>query len=127
MQRFLYLFISTNCSTCFRQFLHPSSGVQNCAYSVRYCQTNTAACCYRGCDGTQFHLIHEKMLHLVGCTLEIYYTITYIVKLYLHSQPTLQHVSVAATTVISEDNMTHKYIHARCDINSSVLKGEHEI
>jgi hypothetical protein len=42
MQRFLDLFISINCSTCFRQFLHPSSGAQNCTYSVRYCQTNTA-------------------------------------------------------------------------------------
>ena len=43
MQRFLDLFISINCSTCFRRFLHPSSGAQNCTYSVRYCQTNTAA------------------------------------------------------------------------------------
>jgi len=48
MQRFLHLFISTNCSICFRRFLRPSSGAQNCTYSVRYCQTNTAACCYRG-------------------------------------------------------------------------------
>ena len=53
MQHFLDLFISINCSTCFRRFLHPSSGAQNCAYSVRYCQTNTAACCYRGWDGTR--------------------------------------------------------------------------
>jgi len=37
MQRFLDLFISINCSTCFRRFLRPSSGVQNCTYSVRYC------------------------------------------------------------------------------------------
>ena len=43
MQRFLDLFISINCSTCFRPFLRPSSGAQNCTYSVRYCQTNTAA------------------------------------------------------------------------------------
>jgi hypothetical protein len=43
MQRFLDLFISINCSTCFRRFLRPSSGPQNCTYSVRYCQTNTAA------------------------------------------------------------------------------------
>jgi hypothetical protein len=35
---FLDLFISTNCSTCFRVFLRPSSGAQNCTYSVRYCQ-----------------------------------------------------------------------------------------
>ena len=39
MQRFLDLFISINCSTCFRQFLRPSSGAKNCTYSVRYCQT----------------------------------------------------------------------------------------
>jgi len=39
---FLYLFISINCSTCFRLFHRPSSGTKNCTYSVRYCQTNTA-------------------------------------------------------------------------------------
>jgi len=60
MQRFLDLFISINCSTCFRRFLLPSSGAQNCTYSVRYCQTNTAACCYYGWDGTSFHLIHDS-------------------------------------------------------------------
>ena len=60
MHRFLDLFISINCSTCFRRFLRPSSGAQNCTYSVRYCQTNTAACCYRGWDGTHFHLIHDS-------------------------------------------------------------------
>jgi len=32
--------------------LRPSSGAQNCTYSVRYCQTSTAACCFRGRDGT---------------------------------------------------------------------------
>jgi len=25
-------------STCFRQFLRPSSGAHNCTYSFRYCQ-----------------------------------------------------------------------------------------
>jgi len=43
-----------NCSTCFRRFLRPSSGAQNCTYSISYCQTNTAACCYRGWDGTAY-------------------------------------------------------------------------
>ena len=38
MQRFLFLLISIYCSTCFRLFLRPSSGAQNCTYSVRYCQ-----------------------------------------------------------------------------------------
>ena len=44
MPHFLNLFISVNCSTCFRRFLCPSSGAQNCTYSIRYCQINTAAC-----------------------------------------------------------------------------------
>jgi len=43
MQRFLDLVISIDCSTCFRRFLRPSSRAQNCTYSVRYCQTDTAA------------------------------------------------------------------------------------
>jgi hypothetical protein len=41
MQGFLDLFISINCSTCFRPFHRPSSGAQNCTYSVRYFQINT--------------------------------------------------------------------------------------
>jgi len=57
MQRFLDRFISTNCPTCFRRFLRPSSGAQNCIYSVRYCQTNTAACCYRRWDWTAVHVL----------------------------------------------------------------------
>jgi hypothetical protein len=43
MQRFLDIFISINCSKCFRRFPRPSSGAQNCTYSFRYCQINTAA------------------------------------------------------------------------------------
>jgi hypothetical protein len=35
--------LSINSSTCFRRFLRPSSGAQNCTYSVRYCKINTAA------------------------------------------------------------------------------------
>jgi len=54
MQHFLDLFISINWSTYYRWFLRPSSGAQNCTYSVRYSQNNTAACCYRGWDGTRF-------------------------------------------------------------------------
>jgi hypothetical protein len=37
-------------SSCFRRFLRPSSGAQHCTYSVRYCQTSTAACCCHGWD-----------------------------------------------------------------------------
>jgi hypothetical protein len=59
MQSFLDLFISINSSICFRRFLRLSSGAQNYTYNVRCCQTNTASCCYRGWDGTTFHLIHE--------------------------------------------------------------------
>jgi len=57
MQHFLDLFISVNCSTSFRRFLRPSSGAQNCTYSFRYYQTNTAACCYRGWDGNPWSSI----------------------------------------------------------------------
>jgi len=53
MQRFINMFISINCCTCFRRFLRPSSGAQNCRYSVSYCHTVMID------------------LHLVGCTLEI--------------------------------------------------------
>ena len=54
MRGFLDLFISINFSTYFRRFLRPSSGAQNCTYSVRYCETNTAASCFCGWDGTPF-------------------------------------------------------------------------
>jgi len=33
---FLNLFISVRRSTCFRRVFRPSSGTQNCTYSVRY-------------------------------------------------------------------------------------------
>jgi len=33
---FLNLFIYVRRSTCFRRFFRPSSGAQNCTYSVRY-------------------------------------------------------------------------------------------
>jgi hypothetical protein len=43
---FLDLFIYINCSTCFRRFLRPSSGAQNCTYSVWYYQTNDMIICH---------------------------------------------------------------------------------
>ena len=55
----IYLFLQIALNVL-RRFLRPSSGVQNCTYSVRCCQTSTAASCYRGWDGTLFHLIHER-------------------------------------------------------------------
>jgi hypothetical protein len=48
MQRYTILFISVKCSTCFRRYLRPSSGAQNCIYSIGTCQNFTAACRYRG-------------------------------------------------------------------------------
>jgi hypothetical protein len=50
LSRAFYLY---NCSACFRLFLRPPSGAQKCTYNIRYCQANTAVCCYRGWDGTQ--------------------------------------------------------------------------
>jgi hypothetical protein len=72
MQRFLDLFISINRSTCFRRYLRPSSGTQNCTYSVRYCQTNTAACCYREWDGTLSHPQQQQASVLVWQYLTLY-------------------------------------------------------
>jgi hypothetical protein len=49
---FLNLFISIKRSTCFRQFLRPSSGAQT-TYSFWYLSNLTAAtCCYHGWDET---------------------------------------------------------------------------
>jgi len=55
MQRFLDLFISINCSTCFRRFLRPSSGAQNCTYIVSFCQNNTAACTHHASISVQYN------------------------------------------------------------------------
>jgi len=43
MQRFLDLFISINRAACFRRFLRPSSGAQNCK---QYWFNNTWRCMY---------------------------------------------------------------------------------
>ena len=53
------LFISVKCSTCFRRFLHPSSGAQNCIYSIGYFVEPFFATCHcRGRVGTEFQLFH---------------------------------------------------------------------
>jgi hypothetical protein len=57
---FLDLLISIDCSACFRRFLRPSSGAQYCTYSVRYCQTNTAA------------IVDEMELHSIIRSTELY-------------------------------------------------------
>ena len=47
------LFISGNCSTCFRWYLHPSSGAHTTVSTASgTCQTVTATCRYRGRVGT---------------------------------------------------------------------------
>jgi hypothetical protein len=47
------LFISWNCSTCFRWYLHPSSGAHTSVSTASgICQTDTATCRYRGRVGT---------------------------------------------------------------------------
>jgi hypothetical protein len=49
------------CSTCFRRFLYPSSGAQNCIHSIWYCQAFSASYRYCGWDGTSFHvLLHTQ-------------------------------------------------------------------
>ena len=45
------LFISRNCSTCFRWYLHPSSGAQTTVSTASViCQTVTFTCRYRLCN-----------------------------------------------------------------------------
>jgi len=86
---FLNLFTSIRRCTCFRRFFRPSSGAQNCTYSVRYfsdqychlllawvfvrtillpagslgvCQTNTATCCKPGYLSDQYcHLLLPRV------------------------------------------------------------------
>jgi hypothetical protein len=36
MRRYTIFFISVKCSKCFRRYPHPSSGAQNCIYSIGY-------------------------------------------------------------------------------------------
>jgi hypothetical protein len=44
------------CSTCFRQFLHPSSGAQNCTHSIWYMSSLLAATVSVG----ELELIHAS-------------------------------------------------------------------
>jgi len=57
MQRFLDLFISINCSACFRRSLRPSLGAQYCTYSVRYCK-NQYCCLLLIAAGSRYHGWH---------------------------------------------------------------------
>jgi len=51
---FSNLFLEWN-STCFRQFLCPSSGVFHCTYGNGICHTGLLTACEQNQDGTEFH------------------------------------------------------------------------
>jgi hypothetical protein len=53
---FSNLFLEWN-STCFRQFLCPSSGVFHCTHSNGICHTGLLTACEQGQDGTQLSSI----------------------------------------------------------------------
>ena len=54
------LFISGNCSTCFRWYLHQSSGAHTTVSTASCtCQTVIATCHYRGRDGTPSRYIFQ--------------------------------------------------------------------
>jgi len=97
MQRFLDLFISINCSTCFRRFFRPSSGAQNCTYSTQLRSISstiaagssigltipdavcTVLCSWwwaqeppETCRAIYRNKQIEKTLHLVGCTVKVH-------------------------------------------------------
>jgi len=73
------LFISVRRSACFRRFFRPSSGVQNCTYSVRYWSDKYLTLYVQFCatdDGQKTRLKHverlteiNKLWNLVSCWL----------------------------------------------------------
>ena len=64
---FIYLFISLRRYTCFRRFFRPSSGAQNCTYSVkylsdRYCYLTLYVQFWAHDDGRKNRLKHVERL-----------------------------------------------------------------
>ena len=75
------LFISVNCSTCFVWFLHPSSGAQNCTYSIRYlsnCNEQSLKITNNVYVGV---LKHGKLVFNLPCFNSLTYTLLVIFKL----------------------------------------------
>ena len=83
--KFHNLFISLRRSTSFRRGFLPSSGAQNCTYSVRYLSDQYLTLYVQFWvhdDGRKTRLKHVQRLteinweklHLVGCTLKIHYS-----------------------------------------------------
>ena len=58
---FSNLFLEWN-STCFGQFLCPSSGVFHCTRSNGICHTDLLAACEQDQDGTEFHLDPDPLI-----------------------------------------------------------------
>jgi hypothetical protein len=56
------------CSTCFRWFLRPSSGAQNCTHSIWYMSSLLAATASGSSKQTDNNKEYCIMLHLVGYT-----------------------------------------------------------
>ena len=87
---FSNLFLELN-STCFGQFLCPSSGIFHCIHSNGICHTGLLTACERDQDGTclvlllnsctkhgEFHYKNkfEKLVHLVGFIIRMYMSVS---------------------------------------------------
>jgi len=64
MHKFLKFILEWN-STCFRQFLCPSSGIFHCTHSNGICHTGLLTACEQACR-VSFQNKFEKLVHLVG-------------------------------------------------------------
>jgi len=64
---FSNLFLGWN-STCFGQFLCPSSGVFHCTHSNGICHTGLLTACEQDQDGTAVHLVGFIIRNLTRCT-----------------------------------------------------------
>jgi hypothetical protein len=81
------LFISENCSTCFKWYLHPSSGVHiTVSTACGICHAVTATCRYRGRVGTGLSVLRHhtqtssNSSMLVACRPTVKYVLTGIHK-----------------------------------------------
>jgi hypothetical protein len=67
---FSNLFLEWN-STCFRQFICPSSGVFHCIHSNGICHTGLLTACEQDQDGTEFSCHHTCMTYTIAvCTVK---------------------------------------------------------
>ena len=86
---FSNLFLEWN-STCFGQFLCPSSGVFCCTDSNGICHTSLLTACEQDQDGTQFHPVPARKL--LANLYDIYHCCVYNERLLMMDKGTIQNM-----------------------------------